>query len=119
MRFLKVFFSFSIFIISFSFQASAQDDHSALNTIIAKTSKAYSDLPVERVYMHFDKPYYAVGDTIWFKAYLTVGLHVPSPFSKVIYVDIMAPPRLGGTIFYAAGKKWPGLGQYPFIAIQL
>jgi len=90
MKLLKVIFSFSIFIISFSFHAFAQDDHSALNTIIAKTSKAYTDLPIERVYLHFDKPYYAVSDTIWFKAYVTVDQHIPSLISKVLYVDILA-----------------------------
>ncbi|RZK74492.1 MAG: hypothetical protein EOO85_15180, partial [Pedobacter sp.] len=29
--------------------------------------------PVEKVYLHTDKPYYALGDTIWFKAYVTIG----------------------------------------------
>jgi hypothetical protein len=31
--------------------------------------------PAEKVYLQFDKPYYAVNDTIWFKAYL---LNAPS-----------------------------------------
>ncbi len=26
--------------------------------------------PSEKLYLQFDKPYYAIGDTIWFKAYL-------------------------------------------------
>jgi hypothetical protein len=29
--------------------------------------------PVEKVYLHLDKPYYAAGDDIWFKAYITSG----------------------------------------------
>ena len=113
MKFLKVFFSFSIFIIAFSFKLSAQDDHSALNTIIAKTSKAYGDLPIERVYLHFDKPYYAVGDTIWFKTYLTVGQHIPSPFSKVIYVDILAPRDSVVQSFMLQAKNGLAWGSIP------
>lgn len=56
---------------------------------MAKTAKLYSDMPIERVYLHFDKPYYALGDTIWFKAYLTMDQHQPSPISKIVYVDVL------------------------------
>lgn len=65
----------------------AQDTVS-LNTIITKTAKFAQSRPVEKVYLHFDKPYYAVGDTIWFKAYVTAGLHEPSVLSKIVYVDL-------------------------------
>ncbi|HZY38594.1 MAG TPA: carboxypeptidase-like regulatory domain-containing protein [Mucilaginibacter sp.] len=58
---------------------------------MTKSAKAYNDVPVEKVYLHFDKPYYAVGDTIWFKAYLTYNIHEPSPISKIVYVDMIAP----------------------------
>ncbi|MDB5132237.1 MAG: hypothetical protein JWR02_1986 [Mucilaginibacter sp.] len=58
---------------------------------MAKTAKLYNDYPTEKVYLHFDKPYYAVGDTIWFKAYLTIDRHQPSPLSKIINVDILGP----------------------------
>src|ERR1700759_2091462 len=68
--------------------ASAQDG-SVLNKIMTNTAKLYQDNPVERVYLHFDKPYYALGDTIWFKAYLTLDVHQPSPLSKIVYVDII------------------------------
>lgn len=65
----------------------AQDTVS-LNTIIDKSAKFAEGHPVEKVYLHFDKPYYAMGDTIWFKAYLTAGLHEPSVLSKIVYVDV-------------------------------
>ncbi|MBB6500246.1 carboxypeptidase regulatory-like domain-containing protein [Pedobacter cryoconitis] len=45
--------------------------------------------PVEKVYLHFDKPYYSVADTMFFKAYLTFEQNIPSPLSKIVYVDIM------------------------------
>ena len=91
MKFLKIFFTFSLFAIIFYLPAAAQNVDAVLNQIMSKTAKIYRDIPIEKVYLHFDKPYYAVGDTIWFKAYLTFNLHQPSPVSKIIYVDILSP----------------------------
>jgi hypothetical protein len=68
--------------------AFAQRDTVSLNTIIAKTAKYVSSFPIEKVYLHLDKPYYAAGDTIWFKAYVTVDKHQPSNLSSIVYVDI-------------------------------
>lgn len=64
-------------------------DSIPVTTIIEKNSKLTMDFPLEKVYVHTDKPYYAVGDTIWFKAYLTTIQNLPSPLSKIIYVEIM------------------------------
>ncbi len=83
------FLFFIIFLglgIPFSF---AQTDTIPLKTLIERKNKLAQDYPVEKVYLHFDKPYYAVGDTIWFKAYVTAGLHYPSPLSKIVYVEMM------------------------------
>lgn len=44
----------------------------------------------EKAYLHFDKPYYAAGDTIYFKAYVTLGeKHQPSGLSGVLHVDLI------------------------------
>src|SRR5579872_918109 len=46
--------------------------------------------PAERAYLHFDKPYYASGDTIYFKAYVTLGeKHELSSLSGVLQVDLI------------------------------
>lgn len=46
----------------------------------------------EKVYLHFDKPYYTTGDTIWFKAYVTDALsNHPIVLSKILYVDLIDP----------------------------
>jgi hypothetical protein len=74
---------------SFGFVASAQQDSIPLSTVIQKTAKFQSSYPIEKVYLHLDKPYYAVGDTIWFKAYVTVEKHQPSGLSGIVYVDII------------------------------
>ena len=67
----------------------AQDTIS-LKTIVDRSQKLIQDYPSEKVYLHFDKPYYAVGDTIWFKAYLASGQDIPSDLSKVLYVDVIS-----------------------------
>ena len=46
--------------------------------------------PVEKVYLQLDKPYYAVGDDIWFKAYVTIGSqHQLSDLSGVLNVELV------------------------------
>ncbi|MES2062298.1 MAG: carboxypeptidase regulatory-like domain-containing protein [Bacteroidota bacterium] len=68
--------------------AFAQRDTISLNTIITKTAKYVSSYPIEKVYLHLDKPYYSAGDTIWFKAYVTIDKHQLSGLSNIVYVDI-------------------------------
>src|ERR1700712_4278623 len=88
MNLRKFLLLLSISVVFLHITAFAQRDTIPLSTIIAKTSKLMNDHPTEKVYLHFDKPYYAVNDTVWFKAYVTVDLHQLSPLSKVLYVDI-------------------------------
>jgi hypothetical protein len=46
--------------------------------------------PQEKAYLHMDKPYYALGDTIWFKGYLTgADRHRLSTLSGAVYVDLI------------------------------
>jgi hypothetical protein len=68
--------------------AFAQRDTVSLNTILTKTAKYSASFPIEKVYLHLDKPYYAATDTIWFKAYVTMDKHLPSGLSNIVYVDI-------------------------------
>ena len=91
MKLFRFLFILPAFIVAFYTPVSAQNIDQVLNQVMTKSAKAYSDVPVEKVYLHFDKPYYAVGDTIWFKAYVTYNLHEPSPISKIVYIDMIAP----------------------------
>lgn len=46
--------------------------------------------PTEKAYLHFDKPYYAAGDTIYFKAYVTVNeRHWLTDLSGVLHVELI------------------------------
>ncbi|TWR29009.1 carboxypeptidase regulatory-like domain-containing protein [Mucilaginibacter pallidiroseus] len=72
----------------FSASAFAQRDTVDLNTLLAKTVKFAGDYPIEKVYVHFDKRFYAAGDTAWFKAYVTMENHRPTNISTIVYLDI-------------------------------
>ena len=60
-----------------------------INNIIAKIDTFNNRLPAEKLYMQFDKPYYAVGDTIWFKAYLLNDNLNYSRLSSRLYVEVL------------------------------
>jgi hypothetical protein len=61
-----------------------------LERLIAGFAKYVDELPQEKIYIHFDKPYYTTGETIWFKAYHTAGAyHEPSSQSRTIYVELI------------------------------
>ncbi|HEY0246575.1 MAG TPA: TonB-dependent receptor plug domain-containing protein [Mucilaginibacter sp.] len=71
-----------------AFFVSAQTP--ALDQTLFKLQKQAAALPFEKVYLHFDKPYYSAGDTIWFKAYDVLGPHhALSALSKVLYVELI------------------------------
>ncbi|WP_199120582.1 carboxypeptidase regulatory-like domain-containing protein [Pedobacter sp. ASV28] len=85
MKFTKILLLLVCFTIA---SASAQQDSIALGNIINKTKRLSEEQPIEKVYLHFDKPYYAVGDTIWFKSYVTSTYNTPSQLSKIVYVEV-------------------------------
>jgi hypothetical protein len=54
---------------------------------VSDNSNRYN--PAEKLYLQFDKPYYVIGDTIWFKAYLFNAPTLAfSAQSGIMYVDI-------------------------------
>jgi TonB-dependent SusC/RagA subfamily outer membrane receptor len=58
--------------------------------IVAKLKSFSNDHLAEKAYLQFDKPYYAAGDTIYFKAYVTEGeRHLLSHLSEVLHVDLI------------------------------
>ena len=66
-------------------------DTSSLSHLIPDLNAWKAAFPVEKVYLHTDKPFYALGDTIWFKAYVTAGSRSrPSTVSKALYVELIS-----------------------------
>ena len=49
-----------------------------------------NNFPREKAYLHFDNTSYYVGDTIWFKAYVTLaGQQIFSQISRPLYVELV------------------------------
>jgi uncharacterized protein YfaS (alpha-2-macroglobulin family) len=73
-----------------SFSAFAQNDSAFLINASRSLSDHFNSNPIEKVYVHLDKPSYNIGDTIWFKAYTVVGsLHQLSALSRVLYCELI------------------------------
>jgi len=50
---------------------------------------AAQDVPQERIYLQTDKPYYAAGDTVWFRAHLLdAATNVPVNRSRFVYIEL-------------------------------
>ncbi|MDN3581081.1 TonB-dependent receptor plug domain-containing protein [Mucilaginibacter flavus] len=61
-----------------------------LHKMVDQLYKWRGDHPQEKVYLQFDKPNYAIGDDIWFKAYVTIGSkHQLSALSEILNVDLI------------------------------
>ncbi len=89
MKYIKIVSALLFLSWGLHFSAAAQQDTAVLQNILEKTKRLSQTQPVEKVYLHFDKPYYSVADTIWFKAYLTSEQNLPSTLSKIVYVDVI------------------------------
>ena len=74
-------------IAAFSFINTSND----FTQYLIRKLKDYADNYLqEKVYLHFDRPFYFAGDDIWFKIYIVnANSHIHQPFSQVVYVDFM------------------------------
>lgn len=85
-RSLIILFALSVV----AFLAFVPKDEDPIEKLLASLQNWSETKPHEKVYLHTDKPYYVVGDTIWFKAYVTIGAkHQLSAMSGAIYVDLI------------------------------
>lgn len=56
----------------------------------AQIEENQKEYPREKIYLHFDRPFYVPGETIWYKAYLlNANSHAPSTISGIIYVELL------------------------------
>jgi hypothetical protein len=61
-----------------------------IDKLVSALQKWADNNPQEKIYLHTDKPYYLIGDTIWLKAYVTIGSrHQLSALSGAVYVDLI------------------------------
>ncbi|MBO7290672.1 MAG: hypothetical protein J6U62_04345, partial [Bacteroidaceae bacterium] len=82
-----------LFIFLFVFFCSASSTaQNRLDSIAYRAMQVGQVMQQERVYLHFDNTAYYLGETIWFKAYVSFGTdNRPSRLSKVLYVELVAP----------------------------
>jgi TonB-dependent SusC/RagA subfamily outer membrane receptor len=75
-----------------AFSAHGQSANGNLATVITQLKNFTTAHTSEKAYLHFDKPYYVTGDTLYFKAYITLGeKHQLSDLSGVLHVDLINP----------------------------
>jgi hypothetical protein len=85
-----LFFKIAILLNFITAFASAQTPASGnINQLISKIATYNSSMPVEKVFLQFDKPYYSTGDTIWFKGYLMNESIKYSTLSSRLYVELL------------------------------
>lgn len=66
------------------------NDDGRLTSFLEKFEQYTERNPQEKVHLHFDKPYYSLGDEIWFSAYVVnAEQNKLSVLSKVLYVDVL------------------------------
>ncbi|MEP6610370.1 MAG: MG2 domain-containing protein, partial [Mucilaginibacter sp.] len=72
------------------FRMYGQDKNNAVHPVVVKLKTFLATHLVEKAYLQFDKPFYAAGDTVYFKAYVTLGeRHKLSNLSGVLRVDLI------------------------------
>ena len=72
--------------------------------------------PVEKIYLHLDKPYYAAGESMYFRAYLTdMDINQENVTSRIIYVELSdAEMKLvRRTLLYSEENEYAGQMHLP------
>ncbi len=81
---LCLFFVLAFFIYAFN------TDEADIKTITGSLEKFRKNYPQEKVHLHLDKPYYSLGDTIYFTGYVVnAEKNTPSVISNILYVDLI------------------------------
>jgi hypothetical protein len=88
MRYIRV--SIPLLLLLLSLRSFSQTDSSFLKKAVALSNKQLTDKPAEKIYLHLDKPFYNITDTIWFKVYTVAGPdHQLSDISGVVHVELI------------------------------
>lgn len=82
--------------------------------VVKERLDAYNEKrPLEKVYVQLDRQHYALGDTAWFKVYLTDGqIHQPSPISWLVYVELLDAEGEPAALRYIHIKGGAGAGDF-------
>jgi TonB-dependent SusC/RagA subfamily outer membrane receptor len=89
---------------------------SFVKTIAERFTKEWYNSPQEKIYLQTDKPYYSVGEEIWFKGYLVnATTNEPTSLSQFIYVELI--DKLD-SVHYRIKLKKDSLGFSGHIKVQ-
>lgn len=89
MKTKKPILALLLLISAFSLFSFVADDD-PLKKLLQNFEQYFADNTQEKIYLHTDKPFYAVGDDIWFKAYVVDAQNLkPTPKSNILYVDLI------------------------------
>ncbi len=70
--------------------ATPSDD--IVPTLIGNLEKYNAAFAQEKIWVNTDKPYYALGDDIWFKVQVAdANIHTPTALSRIVYVELLQP----------------------------
>jgi hypothetical protein len=87
----KSFYVIAIIVLSvqnYCFSQATMLKKKLLNYTVESDSLTKKYMP-EKPYLQFDKPYYSINDTLWFKAYLLNATYLTAPTqSSIIHIDI-------------------------------
>ncbi len=76
-------------IICSTYSYGQQNKTAAISELISSVQQTVEKYPVEKLYLHLDKPWYYSGDTLWFKAYLFDAAYLSASIkSGMMYVEI-------------------------------
>jgi hypothetical protein len=72
--------------------SQTQPPVTSLDGVVSRLQTLSADKAIEKAYLHFDRPFYNPGDTVYFKAYVTLGEQRElSKLSGVLHVDLIDP----------------------------
>jgi len=97
-----------IFMLSIS---SLFGQESSVRQMITALDEYAANHPVEKIYLHLDKPYYAAGEYMYFRAYLTdMQLDQNGVESRIIYVEITDSEKnlVRRAILYSEQNEYAG-----------
>lgn len=82
----------AIFILCSSSPAQNSTDVPGIDTLASRVKLFGETLPQEKVYLHIDNTCYFVGDTIWYKGYVTRSdKGTLTDLSRILYVELLTP----------------------------
>ena len=88
----KFYLIFTFLLFGILSRAFAQSDNLIANKAVSALKDFVVEHPIEKAYLHLDHPYpyYVAGESIFFKAYVTMGqINLPSNISSILNVELL------------------------------